>query len=351
MYRHFLILKLIYAFKGDRSSSAVFHLLHGKQTSQTIQDGYTYKVHSYFKALPFYLREDFEQDMKALHDQGLVIEEGVNQCRLTEKGSLALEAFEQQFQIPVGLNGWLVGSKSEVFWQRLSLIVQSLSHLVQGEKHFITITNDPGILRWGKQFFLASPYSREKLAQLLLADLHGLLASLSSIQKILIVHRLSGYRKEGVTFDQLSQHFQKQKEELYLHFRAALDRCVSALEESSNQYPLLSSFIDREKELRMTQSAQETLEWFNQGLSIDEIARRRRLKSSTIQDHLIEIARFKPEEVREKLLPAEVGECIQKVLEEQSTRRLSELKKKLPEEISYFHIRLALVFQEVNTGA
>lgn len=350
MYLHFLILTLLKAFKGERSSSAVFHLLKGKRTSQTIQDGYTYGVHPFFNTYKTLSREAFDHVIEHFLRQDVIREEGVNQSVLTSKGEEEWEHLKEGYSLPQGLNGWQAGLNSDLFWTRLSLVVQTLSHLLNQVKTYVAITNDPVTLDWGKSFLLSSSLSRHEFARRLYKELTYLLSTRPALQQTIVVHRLTGYQKQGVTYDQLSQFFGIEKDEVMLNFKACLDTCVTTLIDDSKTYPILSKFIDSENRMKMTQSAQETFKWFKKGFSMEAIAERRRLKPSTIQDHLIEIARVEPREVSH-LLPEDQEDLIRNVLQTHTTRRLSELKKELPEDISYFHIRLALVLLEVSAHA
>lgn len=351
MFRHFLYLTLMGQFNGDRSPSAVFHLLKGKRTSQTIQDGFTYGVHPFFKSFPYVSRDNFDKDLKVFQVQGWVEESGVNQCELTRRGKEALEQFRETYDVPQGLNGWQVEGQIDLFWPRLTLMVQTLSHLLVDKKNFLTLTSDPVVLQWGKQFFLSSPYSRKDLANRLYEDLHRFLETRPEQQQTLFVHRLSGYQKEGVTFDQLSFYFNKEKEELLVTFKAALDACVTQVMQAPEDFSILSKLINSVTKTTMTHSAQETYEWFKRGLSLDAIATKRGLKLSTIHDHIVEIARLNPSRIPEELLPEEIRLAILAVLQTNPSRRLSELKKQLPDSCTYFHIRLALVSEEVIQGA
>lgn len=351
MYFHFLILYLIEKFKGDRSTSAVFHLLRGKRTAQTIQDGYTYGVHPYFNGLHTLAREEMDVVVNGLHKQGFVEEMGLNQCVLTPLGSIELARLQQIYELPEGLNGWQAGSNSDRFWLRLSLTIQVLSHLVHRDKHYVTITQNIEIQEWVKQFLFLTPYPKTEISRVLYQELISLLQSRPPLQQTLFTHRLSGFQKEGVTFEQLAFSLKKEKVELLIHLKAAIDSCVLKLQNERRDYPILSQMLDTQQHNKMTQSAKETFKWFKKGYSLEAIALRRRLKESTIQDHFIEMARVEPQKMAEQFLPEDLEDLILTVLDHNPTRRLSELKKVLPEEVSYFQLRLALVLKEERVDA
>lgn len=350
MYERFLFLSLISKFNSDRSSSAVFHLLKGKQTAQTIQDGYTYQVHPFFKTGSFLKREDADRLIEALKSGGYISEEQTT-CSLSEKGKAELKRLEENYEIPEGLNGWQVGSVSEVFWQRLTLVVQTLSHLIHDSKHYLTLSSDRLLLEWGRQFFLTSPYNRTGLAERLYHELFQLIENRPAIQRTLLVHRLSGFKKEGVSLDQFVYLLEKEKVELLFILKAGLHGVVTELVQAPTRFPLLTRLIENLEVGKMTKSAEETYYWFDKGLNLEQMAAKRCLKPSTIQDHLVEIARVHPRKVKERYLTDARFFQIQNVLQTCPTRRLSELKKQLPQDVTYFEIRLCLAVEEGGLNA
>lgn len=88
------------------------------------------------------------------------------------------------------------------------------------------------------------------------------------------------------------------------------------------------------------ESFEETFEWFKKGLSMPEIAFKRKLAFSTIENHLrilLEKKRVKIEE----LLPPERIQLIQSALPEKF-ERLSEIKNLLPNDVSFAEISWVL---------
>ncbi|HSU79097.1 MAG TPA: helix-turn-helix domain-containing protein [Candidatus Angelobacter sp.] len=290
-------------------------------------------------------REEANHVVDSLKSSGLIVEEQTK-CWLSEKGKAELKKLEERYTIPEGLNGFEVGSVSEVFWQRLTLVIHTLSHLVHEVKHYMTLSTDRLLLDWGKQFFLTSPYNRTELSEKLYQELFRLIGSRPPLQRTLLVHRLSGFKKEGVSLDQFAYLLEKEKVELIFILKAALQGSVTALLEDSSSYPLLSQLLENTDVGRMTKSAEETYYWFNKGFNLEQLAAKRHLKLSTIQDHIVEIARVCPKEVKERYLTEALSKQIGTILRTYPTRRLSELKKQLPEEVSYFNIRLCLAIEE-----
>ncbi|QOY35749.1 DNA helicase RecQ [Anaerobacillus isosaccharinicus] len=85
-----------------------------------------------------------------------------------------------------------------------------------------------------------------------------------------------------------------------------------------------------------------TLQFFKDGMDIHEIALERDLKQTTVEQHLIQGAIEGIELEWERVLPNSYLQLINEKRAEIGGEKLKPLKEALPEEISYFHIKLAL---------
>jgi ATP-dependent DNA helicase RecQ len=88
----------------------------------------------------------------------------------------------------------------------------------------------------------------------------------------------------------------------------------------------------------------ETFQLHQQNLSVEEIAEKRELALSTVENHLIQCAQQGMEVDFTRLIPAEYIPLLQKAVEEVGRDRLKPIKEQLPEEISYFMIKGYLYF-------
>lgn len=88
----------------------------------------------------------------------------------------------------------------------------------------------------------------------------------------------------------------------------------------------------------------ETFQLHQQNLSIEEIAEKRELALSTVENHLIQCAQQGMEVDFTRLIPAEYIPLLHTAVEEVGRDRLKPIKEQLPEEISYFMIKGYLYF-------
>jgi ATP-dependent DNA helicase RecQ len=88
----------------------------------------------------------------------------------------------------------------------------------------------------------------------------------------------------------------------------------------------------------------ETFQLHQQTLSIEEIAQKRDLTLSTVENHLIQCAQQGMEVDFNRLIPAKYIPLLQEAVEEVGRDRLKPIKEQLPEEVSYFMIKGYLYF-------
>jgi len=84
----------------------------------------------------------------------------------------------------------------------------------------------------------------------------------------------------------------------------------------------------------------ETLKLYQSGLSIAEIAKERGLAISTVETHLLQCAQQSLEADFTRLIPDEYIPLLENAVAEAGRERLKPIKELLPEEVSYFMIKL-----------
>lgn len=91
-------------------------------------------------------------------------------------------------------------------------------------------------------------------------------------------------------------------------------------------------------------SHQETLKLYQSNLSIEEIAKQRELALSTVENHLLQCAQQGMIKDFERLIPAEFIPLLENAINEAGRDRLKPIKELLPEEVSYFMVKIYLYY-------
>lgn len=252
-FKRYLFLYLVDKFKGERSIYGIYHLLKGKRSSQTIQDSVLYSVQELFQSMENITRNEIETVYEEYEKQGLMIKNRKDCYTLSEKGKQCLRECEDDCRLPNGLIGFQYAGLSKIFWKRLRLVIQSLSHLLHYQKSYLPVTNEREILEWAKKFFKRLEYDRFELAARCQKELEVLLSNRSDLEAFIFVKQLSGYQKVGLTLEQIASAVHLDKYETTLLFQACLQSSVKTIIDNRSKFPTLCLFIDQvEPQLRLS---------------------------------------------------------------------------------------------------
>lgn len=341
---HWIVLTFVQIIAGQRKTGGIFHLLKGKKSAQTIQDAYLFNCSNYVCSLSDLTRVEFDEQIMVMEDAGLLIKTENDTVLLTNKGVRTLKDLNEVYHFPKNYNGakyeW--NGSAAIFWDRLSLTIQSLSNLNHKNNTFYPISYKGSTQKWVKSFIYSYRNPYEILSKLVYNDLHSLLSLFSDHESNLFVKRLTGYDRTGKTFKQLSGDFRHDPLSTKLYFHSTIHQILKTVKRNEKDYPILSIFVsDLSEQQFITQSAYETNVLLKRGKSIDDITEIRSLKKSTIEDHLIELALYEPSFSYSLFINnggiAEILETAMRL----NTKKLRQIKDELPH-YDYFQIRLAL---------
>lgn len=342
----YLCLYCIHAFRGERTTSAIYHLLKGKKSSQTIQDGTLFSIAFLFGLFPDISRALLEKKISQLEEQKLITLNKNHFYILTEDGEIELTNARETYSFSKSLNGWKYKEKAALFWKRYSLLVQTLSNLQKGRTDYIPVQYEETIQSFVKQLILKSGTSKTLLIKQLYEESYSILEKASERQAFVFVAQLSGYQQAGLTILQLSKKVGLDEMWTRVEFQSILHFILQDLEKSSDseKYPLLNSLcygiLNRPN---LTTTTQKSLYFLEKGYSIQEIASIRKLKESTIEDHVVEIALHQRNFSITPYVKKEQEVLIQHAITLLKTNQLKRIKDYVTDvDISYFQIRLVL---------
>lgn len=334
-----ILLTVLAIFHNERTVSAVYHLLRGKRSGQTIQDVGIFKIHAYFGILPKLSRKRFDMEIDLLIAKQYMERTENGYYRLLEAGHK-----QASKGVPIAFDGWHYRGNEHTYFARLALIVQSLSHQLSGVKAFIPIEKHDSVQRWVREFLLKNHYHKGILQQQLLAQMTESLqaAALTDLQRECLIYRLSGYRMAGLTWQQLAFRKEVSEFDLQLYYISALHQWLNELYLNGTHYPLLAQLVQQIRvEVPLTDSAAQTARLYKEGHSIEAISQIRRLKTSTIEDHLVEMAMNDRYFALEEFVTQSERVQVFDAIDAYDTRKLKVLREILPH-LSYFQLRLVL---------
>lgn len=334
-----LIISIMKAVNLERTVSSPFHLIKGKKSGQTIQDIGYYRLYPYFAVMPKLDKKAYEEVVKRLFSRKLLL----SNDEVIDLSESALE-----MEIPASkLNGWKYRGNETLFINRLSLIVQTLSFTSQNEYRFDPVLNATDLQGWVKTYLANINFRNPETVSKFKSEFNDSLdaAAVPEDYKMMLMQRLTGFTLSGLTWEQIASSRDIHPLDAQLAVIETLHAWLDVLLEGGEFplfRPLLAGVVQQSS---LTESAERTEKLFKQGLSLEEIAVVRQLKPSTIEDHFVELAMNDPSFDYTVFMPQEIYRSIADISEKRNTKRLRDIKEKLPQ-VSYFQIRLALAVKE-----
>lgn len=332
---------MIKKFKGERSVYAIYHMLQGKKSSQTIQDSHLYGLTNLYGIMPHLTRIQLQSIVELLRSQRWIQNhEKSEMFIITTEGE---EQLANTQPIPSRLNGYKYQNVSHHFWGRLNLLTQTLSYIVHKETRFYPIQRDSKIQQAVKQFLLKNDQNRKEMAAQLFQELIHILELQTDLHDQIFVRKLTGMNRVGDTFEQIARVLNLDQWYVRLLFLECIHMMMDEIERDSKPFPLLSALISDLDKQKLTHSTQITLQLLKEGRSMVEIAKIRRLKVNTIEDHLVEIVLDDHQFPIDEYVSNEMEAKIREAADQLQTKQLKVIKTRLADdEISFFQIRLVL---------
>ncbi|MFC4712365.1 helix-turn-helix domain-containing protein [Planococcus dechangensis] len=332
-----VVLAIMKAVDGQRTISSPYHLIKGKKSGQTIQDIGYFNLHPFFGVLPKLDKSDYLASVSRLQSAGL-LEVGDEQVRLTSRAV--------ELPLPeTALNGWKYRGNESRFFARLSLVVQTMSCFMQNQTRFDPVVADETVQTWVRSYLQRIRFRDTDVQHAFKEQLENSLqvVEAESWQKDIIIERLSGFNIGGLTWDQIAMRRQILPIDAKIAAVEVMHAWLDVIEEIRPAL-LLAMLEDIVQQSALTESAKRTQSLFDRGFSLEQIAELRQLKTSTIEDHFVELAMNDRAFLYTPFMDRAVYKKINEISAELKTMRLRDIKEHLPE-ASYFQIRLALAMR------
>ncbi|MEK4301282.1 helix-turn-helix domain-containing protein [Oceanobacillus sp. FSL W8-0428] len=325
----------------ERTSSSVYNLLIGKKAIQTIQDARFYHIADYYGIYPGLAKDDYRVQLNHLIELDYFREDNEKKIQITKKGKSWLASCKTNLD---GFAGAKYANVMESFKQRLLLFIQTITNTSKKRYLFIPISDNYEAEQFVKGFYKQYKQRSKEVLQQLYKELEKALSGLSDLEASMFVDRITSFYSYGSSLQQLSQDYQLSIQDCFLILQKGFYRLLS-VQEQDNDYPMLKLFTKNLyiSDTPLSQTAQLTLRLLHKKHSFKEIMQIRRLKATTIQDHLVEIAMHETDFPFFDYLNSAIYEEIKEIVHSKQTYRLKEIKNNVNPDISYFQIRLALV--------
>ncbi|WP_067836607.1 helix-turn-helix domain-containing protein [Amphibacillus sediminis] len=339
---YYLILHGLQRIEGQRSPAAIYHLLQGRRSAQTIQDGNLYQLSEYFACYPTLSRADFNHGIVQLIEKDWIKVTAENLVYLTGKSHSFLNKYSQSFPLHY-LHGGNYARAVPLFMKRIYLAIQTYTHLSVNNRNFDPIIDDYSVQNWIKSHYQQNRYQLKEWLIQLYDSLNGFLITLDSYSAELFVKRITAYQRIGATIQQLAWQNNCSIHDIEIRLMAIFQHLLFHIDQHHLElfYPLTDYPFSTNVGF-MTASAQKTYQMLKHGWSKDNIASRRGLRPSTVEDHIVEIVYADPAfQLSAFIDEKSIGQILEaiKVIQD---HKLSSIKAFLNHQFSYFQIRLVL---------
>lgn len=326
------LLHIIQKYDGQRTVFSAYHLLKGKKSGQTIQDVGLFDLHPYFNLMPKLTKEIYLEQIDFLLKNQLIVIDTQQMIAVTTKNEHAVSYFD----------GWHLRGGEHLFFMRLQLIVQTISNDLREENKFLPIIRDDQVQLFVRNYLKWIHFKKEHVQQQFINELMSGIDKMETTEEVknLLVYRLTGYGTVGWTWQQLAEQLKIEVIDVQLAYIHGLHLFIQTIEKGA--YPLLMPILQGVRlQTVLTESTQKTANLFKQGYSLEQIAHRRRLKVSTIEDHIAELAMIDPNFDSSSFLSESLKKEIKDVIRMNGSKKLKPIKEQIPQ-ASYFQIRLVL---------
>ncbi|MFC0299404.1 helix-turn-helix domain-containing protein [Virgibacillus soli] len=342
MYFEQILLHCQSKIGNERTTSALFHLLTGKKSIQTIHDAKLFGLEQYFAIYKSLHPNVYQTYVDKLISDGYLETNDVQvtYTTITNRGHAFLQ--QQPIEIFRYLNGKKYEKKVEVFYKRFLLLIQTFTNTKKGNFNFISIIDDQQTMYWIKEFYHQNKGQEENVLMSIYEELVSLLAQIENEAASIFVDQITSYKSYGLSTHQLSQKYKRSIEDIYLIHIGVIHYILAQVENGS--YPALTNIatIHAQTPYNLTLSASKTFELMKQGFEVAEIAQIRKLKLNTIEDHIVEIALLDQNFSITPFVNRNHQEEIMNAIKQSNSLRLKKIKSLVHESIRYFEIRLVL---------
>lgn len=336
-----IILKSSLQFNRNRTSSAIYHLITGKRSIQTVQDAHIYHLKKFYGITQALQKRDFDTLINSLVSKQLLNLDNSMCSSVSPKGMdwLAKHGKELNF---ADFDGLYYHEASAIFYERLLLLIQTLSNSCNNCSSFIPVVDKYPVLFWVKNTFRDLKSQKEDYFKRLYLEIHQLLTTFSNEEASIYVDRFSGYNHYGKSKEQLAKDFQKEKIDISLIIERMNHRLLTTISAKPETFLAIGLLVkDLKNKQFITNSAEKTYQLLEEH-SINEIGKMRGLKENTVYDHIVEAALFTHDFPVVHYVSSPQQKQILAAVENDNTYKLKTIKQMVDESISYFQIRLVL---------
>lgn len=321
---------------GDKDirKNQLFHILTGKRTASNLYHAKEQGLLPIFGLKEKLSKKEYDSLFLFWLQQGLVIYDQDESYHVTLKGKQLSQKAALNFPYPKNITTGRFGQAVPLFWMRLQLLVQVISHRAYASERYTPIVKDRSVQIWVKRWL--SSQSREKEMNLSLGEeMLTVLNQMDTEKATLVSMSLSGFEQIGATARQRATLLDAYRAEMHLSELPFLDALYSfyflCCDASKNTILYqLANEADNDTFLGVTKSTFITHSYLKQGNTPHQISLLRQLKEGTIWEHLIEWTILHPSSELTSYIPESIYSFVSEKLAHSPETTYLTLKEACP---------------------
>ncbi|WP_208558762.1 helix-turn-helix domain-containing protein [Marinilactibacillus kalidii] len=307
-YRYFLmfILKL---FNKDypSKSSQLIHVFNGRRTPSILYKVENEQLHPAFGLFKELTKEQLQKLINQLVREQLL--EGTEQDGYikTEKGINQVAQYFNQHAFPDSITSLENATLRTPFYYQFQLLGQIFSEKRYENNKYSPTIKDPVHQESIKMWLSNQPEKMDQLAQQWSNELYRLLNALSEEEAYIVVGKLTGHPFVGRTNRQLAEELDMEPFELIIRTEQVMETIIK--KSRSEKGTLLNDFVDyldKRTYFGLSKSTLDTYYMIGEGKGLEEVSEIRKLKISTIREHILEIYLIHPDFDFTPFIPKEI---------------------------------------------
>lgn len=268
-----------------RRPNVIYSIIIGRNTVSNLYWGMRYDLLDYFGVAPRFSNKDFKNSVIKLKKDKL-LNETDSGIQLTKKGLERITKLNKdlyQIKYPMLMNRYKFNDWAET----VTLAIQVVSELSFINRHYYPVMTSE-LIKFNIKKWLVHQ-DKKRLIERVDSELQLFVEEIDGKSELIFMNKLIGHQLNGLTNQQLAIELELSEMEVQLIYRDTINFFASWVE-----YQEQSVFKELVQSIRkkgiISESAKETMKFIELGLSINEIAKKRNLKNSTINEHLLELA-------------------------------------------------------------
>src|SRR5690625_4002450 len=241
----------------ERSISAVYYLLQGKQSIQTIQDAQLFKLTPYYGIYKNLSKTHFYRLVNQYVEDQILQARSESDFIVTKKGE---EWIENHPLTTHFFNGIQYKKIDQIFFSRLLLLIQVWTNHKKKKNTYIPIVDQIDILNWMKVYYEQSKNKVDNYLHVLYQELVKILSLLPPEENpAIVIDQFTSAQTVWLTTEHIAFKESLSVEDVHLKTINIIHFMLQAIMDHKEQYWLLYSIVsDLMMQTTLTHSAQQT---------------------------------------------------------------------------------------------